>query len=346
MYFKIDFTIRGIYLDKDSVEINYGGTHKINVTLRIPTEEEQAIGHEKRNPFCIVVGEWVPKDHFLAAFKSLADNKMPKGSKKTDEWSSYNIDQDGNIKYQTNIPSRFLPDTFVSFLEQVKQELNDYARRTVNLLRWRSGTEGEHDPFASRGGLWSFDGQNWRPMPGTFKAYMGFAPYIRTSVEILEDVKTYIKERKNHPLGHELYLEAWEQRRLNPRSALIIGIAAAETGLKQAIIVLIPDAKWLIENTASPELIKMLSEYLPFLPTKRKINQKVFEPKSPIYEVLKKGVQMRNQIVHGRATTLTYETIEEILLAVHDVLWILDYCSGYDWALEYVRPDIRKLLEE
>ncbi len=58
------------------------------------------------------------------------------------------------------------------------------------------------------------------------------------------------------------------------------------------------------------------------------------------------GVFMRNQIVHGRTTTITYQTLEEILLAIHDVLWILDYCSGFDWALEHVRPDIRKFLEE
>jgi hypothetical protein len=38
---------------------------------------------------------------------------MPKGSEKTDEWSIYNIDQDGNIKYITSIPPRFLPDAFV-----------------------------------------------------------------------------------------------------------------------------------------------------------------------------------------------------------------------------------------
>ena len=90
----------------------------------------------------------------------------------------------------------------------------------------------------------------------------------------------------------------------------------------------------------------MLSEYLPLLPTVRKVTKKVFEPKSYLYEVLRKGVQMRNQIVHGRTTAITYETLEEILLAVHDVLWILDYCSGFSWALGYVRPNIQKILQE
>ena len=71
-----------------------------------------------------------------------------------------------------------------------------------------------------------------------------------------------------------------------------------------------------------------------------------FEPNSYIYETLEKGINMRNQIVYGRATTITYETLEEILLIVHDVLYVLDYCSGYNWASGFVRPDIRKVLEE
>jgi len=171
MYFKIDLTIRGIYLDKDIVEINYGGTHKINVTLRIPTEEEQAIGHEKRNPFCIVVGEWTPIEAFLAAFKSLAHNKMPKGSKNTDEWDWHDIDQDGNIRIKMHVPTRFLPDPLVSFLEQVDKELLDYANRTVNILRWRCGTEGYHHPIGRRGDSWSFDGQNWLPTPSEGKVH-------------------------------------------------------------------------------------------------------------------------------------------------------------------------------
>ena len=346
MYFKLDLTIRDMYLDKVLVEIDFGGVHRINITLRLPTEEEQTIGHEERNPFCIVVGQWTPKDNVLVAFKSLANNKMPKGSKKTEEWHFYDIDQEGNIKVKMYVPTKLLPDPLVSFVEQVEQELYDYAKRTLNVLRWRCGTEGHHNPFSRRGASWSFDGQNWEPLPSSFKAYGGFAPFLRTTDEILETIKTYVKEGKNHPLGYELYLEAWEQRLQNPRSALIIGIAAAETGVKHCISTFVPDAKWFVENTPSPELIKMLSEYLPLIPTNRRVNKKVFESKSYISEILKKGVQMRNQITHGRATTITFETLEEILLAVRDVLWILDYCSGYDWTLEHIRPDIRKIVEE
>lgn len=187
MYFKLDLTLRNIYLDKDLVEIDYGGVHRINVTLRYPTEEEQAIGHEKGNPFCIVAGEWTPRANLLGAFKSLAENKMPKGSKQTEEWHIHNIDQDGNIKVKMYVPKRLLPDPFVSFVEQVNQELNDYAKRIVNVLRWRCGTEGYHNPIGWRGAVWSFDGQNWEPMPSSGKAYGGLAPYIRHSAVCIHD---------------------------------------------------------------------------------------------------------------------------------------------------------------
>lgn len=346
MFFKLDLTIRGIYLDKDSVKIEYGEEHNITLTLRIPTEEEQSISHEKSNPFCTIAGEWQLKENTLAFFKSLANMKMPKGSKNTEEWSIYNIDPDGSIQKRIYIPYRLLPDPLVSYITQVKSVLLDHAKRTVNVLRWRSGTEGEHDPFSHRGSSWSFDGKSWLPLPGSFKGHPWTSPYIRTSEEILADMQTYIKKGKNHPVGHELYLEAWEQRHQNPRSALIVGIAAVETGLKQCISTLVPDAKWLIENTASPDVVKMLSEYLFLLPTINRVNKKVFTPKSVLNETLKKGVFMRNQIVHGKTTTITYQTLEEILLAVRDTLWILDYCTDYDWALQYVRPNTRTVLEE
>jgi hypothetical protein len=41
-----------------------------------------------------------------------------------------------------------------------------------------------------------------------------------------------ITNRVNEPLGQELFCEAWEIRKTNPRSSLVIGIAAVETGFK------------------------------------------------------------------------------------------------------------------
>src|ERR1700683_178212 len=113
-------------------------------------------------------------------------------------------------------------------------------------------------------------------------------------------------------------------------------MAAAETGFKQFCSILAPDASWLIENVPSPPIVKMLEEYLPLLNTKHKIYGHTLPPPEPLTEVLKKGVQLRNGIVHGKHAILKKETIEEILNAIRDLLYLLDYYNGHVWAWEHV----------
>ena len=62
------------------------------------------------------------------------------------------------------------------------------------------------------------------------------------------EMESLIKAVNNEPIGHELFLEAWELRKSNPRSALIIGMSAAEVGFKQCIGKLVRDAEWLATN--------------------------------------------------------------------------------------------------
>ena len=134
MLFERKFSIRDLPLDKEVLEFNFGRVHNIIVTLRRSTEEEQKSGYKQEDSFCNITSEWTPKDTHLSAFKSLAANKMPKGSKKTDERRIYNIDEDGNISGNVYLPLRFFPDRFATFLKQFNDELFDYALRTVNIL--------------------------------------------------------------------------------------------------------------------------------------------------------------------------------------------------------------------
>src|SRR5690349_18716455 len=112
MLFERKFSVRDLQLDKEVLEFSYGGAHNIIVTLHRSTEKEQKSGYKQEDSFCKVTSEWTPKDTHLSAFKSLAAYKMPRGSKKTVEWSIYNIDEDGNISGNVYLPSRFFPDRF------------------------------------------------------------------------------------------------------------------------------------------------------------------------------------------------------------------------------------------
>jgi hypothetical protein len=157
---------------------------------------------------------------------------------------------------------------------------------------------------------------------------------------------------RGEPLYHELFREAWEQRRTNPRSAIVIGIAAAESGIKQCTANLVPSAAWFVQQKESPPIIKIMKNYFPTLSTKAKLNGKVFIPKS-IYDEIDIGVQVRNKLAHAGVIpeykkesrykpyhdNLSQKT-EDLLLNILDLLWLLDYYSGHEWALDHVREEI------
>jgi hypothetical protein len=70
----------------------------------------------------------------------------------------------------------------------------------------------------------------------------------------LAAVADLVTSSQREPVAHELWREAWNLRHTNPRSSLVIGVAAAEVGLKQLIAASVPDAASLVENIPSPPL--------------------------------------------------------------------------------------------
>jgi len=146
----------------------------------------------------------------------------------------------------------------------------------------------------------------------------------------------------SEPLGHELFLEAWGLRRENPRSSLIIGLCAAEVGFKQCIGKLAPDAEWLANNLPSPPLDRMLSNYLPLLPAKLRIEGQILKPSGRLRSAIKKGNEARNRTVHAGSEPPKGEFLEELLLSIRDLLYLLDFYCGFEWALEYIRDEVRE----
>ncbi len=164
---------------------------------------------------------------------------------------------------------------------------------------------------------------------------------------VFEEVRAWIASGLSQPLGHELFREARTIQNENPRSSLLIGMAAAEIGVKTFIGTLIPDAEWLAMNAPTPPLVTILREYLPTLPVKRRFGNPPIEPFVPkaMLEVLKKGVTLRNQATHA-GHGIDPETLREVLETVHDLLYLLDLYSGCEWAAERINYHIEALRVE
>jgi hypothetical protein len=241
-------------------------------------------------------------------------------------------------------PSPKPPEAVSQAYMQALGPMTDFVRRVAKLIRWRNGVQGKHDPVVlSLGTKWSVDNQTWDILPGdvTLEIIPGYA-YTPLNEEHATFVRQMIRNSQEQPFAHELLLEALDLQYGNPRGSLLIGIAAAELGVKDFIAKLIPDAEWLAFHVPSPPILSILRDYLPKLPTKTRFGTSGTVPPfipQDILETLKKGVNLRNETAHA-GRTIEGETLREVLRAVHDLLYILDVYSGHAWAQEHVSPEV------
>ena len=96
----------------------------------------------------------------------------------------------------------------------------------------------------------------------------------------------------------------------------MIGVAAAEVGLKWFIAALAPDTQWLLEETQAPPMPKMLKNYLPKLTERAK---KTPVP-TPLRNVLDRMATACNHLVHRGDIERHGPQLESDLIAVRDFL--------------------------
>ncbi len=238
-----------------------------------------------------------------------------------------------------------LPAGFAEFADDAFHTLAEAIITLLQLLRWRIGHGNARNPVRSfHSFMWSTDNVTWKPVPDSTHVEFDIGiPRERATDELVASVHDLWRNNVVEPLAHELFQEAWSQRKANLKSSLVIGVAAAETGMKQLISKLIPSSAWLVQNTQSPPLADMLEEYLSSQPTMVKIANAPPPPlPKSLIEIIKKAVNLRNQIVHGKAVRLETKSLREILNAVHDLLYIFDLYSGQLWANRHISFETQK----
>lgn len=111
----------------------------------------------------------------------------------------------------------------------------------------------------------------------------------------------------------------------------MVATAALEIAVKQQITHFVADARWLVEQTASPAVERILTDYLPTFDRKRWLDIPV-----DVMGTIKKLVFARNALVHRGAEPPELSSLEKMLVAVRNLLYALDYQRGHDWAQEWV----------
>lgn len=342
MYFKLEYTIREFSLPEDEVmALEVHSAHEVKVQIRAPNKKEQEQGHKIQHAFSNAYVELDASERNDEIFRKIEGNKI------LEPESQWSLKYKGQDDVEITLPSiDEFPEHFKSFLSQVHKELSDSSKIVISALRWRTNKLGPHNAISTRGMFWSKDKIFWHPAPSSLSTrLLAVSSTIRLSCDAKRDIVNLVKKQYQEPVHHELFREAWGQRNDNPRSSLVTGISSLEVAIKSTIGTLIPGASWLAENMPSPPVLRLLNEYLPQLPASNHIGGKVLPPPKETMDLIKKGVTIRNQISHIGGKAPVDDTLDQILEAVRDIMWLLDYYCGHSWAYKFISEETRARLE-
>jgi hypothetical protein len=224
-------------------------------------------------------------------------------------------------------------------LSSLYKQMSEFSSRTLRLARWRTNAPG--GPQTWRYGMndgfsFSMDGATW----SSISQVVSFTITHQVIPNWTAGSSTFVNDHAgsdlDEPLAHELLREAWANREINRRSALILAVAAAEVGFKQFVMMKLPDTAWLLERY-SPPLAVMLKKF----PWGKigKINGGDLIIPRILVSAIAEAAERRNATIH-RGETLTREDTLSNLTAVKDLLYFLDACDGQQWALQYISGPI------
>jgi hypothetical protein len=249
------------------------------------------------------------------------------------------------------------PTSYRDFISPLHADMDSIATDIFNVIRWRLGVNG--GPLALESSVqsmrWHDDlhesapdllyGFLNRQIPaGVVELSFPDCQDLALNASRREAVEELLRCESIQPLHHDLFREAWQNQRLNPRSALVLGMAALEAGLKSTFCDLNESLRWILEHLPSPPVDKLLREYLPQIDARSRLHGKVLRPPNNVISAIKTGVEQRNRLVHGRQDSLSVEQVNPFLLAVRDTIYLMDFYRGHQWALEHLREDVRKQL--
>jgi hypothetical protein len=249
------------------------------------------------------------------------------------------------LRIQKSQISKLKPDTLKT-IDEIFCPLRSISRSTIAMLNWTHGLDSPPNPYGRSLAFYSEDGNRWlqfaRATTGTFNAEEAsrivYARHVKVD-EVVREVELGFEE----PLGRQLFREAWRQIGVNPRGALVIGIAAAEVGLKRLIGTLIPGAEWLVQELQAPSVRKILRDFLPTLPVRaRWVDGSEIKLPSKLIRKIEEAVKLRDKIVHVGALPPSGQKLATMLRSISDLLWICDVLLGEHWAMKHVSWETKK----
>ncbi len=259
------------------------------------------------------------------------------------------INEDGQCK-DGFFPRRYLcPSDIRQLIENVEAKLSTKTSQFLKLLRWRQGVYAPGEIIEHRSLYWKVGEGNYLLAPlngGPLHRIQSSGMYgIQwDDSDVIDLQELLLKNDISEPLGHTLVREAAALVSESPRSAILIMSAALETAVKMHISSIAPDTEWLMEEIPSPPIFKILRDYIPLIHLRRGNELIFWVYVKPFIKKVQKLIELRNKVAHTGKIPEDSAPIHENLELVSDVLYLLDFLDGHNWAKSHVSHGFCKAL--
>jgi len=322
-HFKLEAEISGLRCSFDAgqeLEFRYKSSPPVVVSLKAPDRNDEARSISIVNAICTATSVVDIGPELKKELGSCLEN--------------------GNVKI-----SKLTPNT-LKIIDDIFPRLRAVSRSTIIMFNWTHGLDGPPDPYGLPYAFYSEDGDKWfrYSQARRIEILLEEATHsIFARNAQIDEVVRKVEAGAEEPLARQVFREAWSQIGVNPRSALVIGVSAAEVGLRGLIGTIIPDAKWLVQEIQTPPVGKVLRKFLPTLQVKaRWVDGRPITLPLKIVKLVEKAFQLRNDVVHVGASPPARRELAAMLRAISDFLWICDVYLGERWAMKHVSLDTKK----
>ncbi len=343
MWFKLSYSINGMYVsDSRLLPVSWKEPFgKGEIVLFMRTFDDPNI---REQLCCDAMIERVPKPKIDEILNGLAEGTLPNSVTKTLqlpylEGGEEIISAEGKIAPKRGLHLEIFPEAFRDYHSETRQMLSDLAARFVKTSRWVHNASGGWSPFATFGFFWSPDKESWKSMPADFQVRMDIGRGMKIDSHSLAVIAQVWQDGYLEPLGHELVREALDVCQSNPRSALLIGISAIETGVKEYIHRLLPHSHILLEKIQSPPVLTLCQEVIPRLHKSLGIQSTTFPLSEDDKKLIQKWVTKRNRVAHGSSARLDSFKLMDFLKFGQCLLYKIDASHGLAWASPFTTPD-------
>lgn len=333
MIFKLVESVNRLDIhSKQPLKIKLTASKAVDILVRPPTDEDRDKGHKSYNAILELIAYFDPKKRARPVFEALLEGRRPPEGEKASsaeeliyrEGPSYGLD--------------YYPDPFISFVENVYQDLATAGREVVSVLRWRYAQEGPPSPIGAGSFSVSNDnGNTWHSLPRRYSTRDVTPPHSVLYSEGVDqkEVLNLLESNSQEPISHELLREAKELQHTSRRSSVFIAVAAIEVAVKAVIVKKVSNSEWLVGRIQSPPVVDIITEYFPKLTADEELLYKPTKKEGLVKTILD-AVTIRNAMAHKGDPPPKEETLSLILEAAQELLWICDYYSGHTWAIEHI----------